>query len=314
MTLKKTAVAVLAFASSTAFAGSMGPVCMAGNVTVPCEPAAWSFGVQALYLQPTFGDDMRFIGLNRTTTTTTHIANAPDWAWGFKLEGAYRFGSGNDLNLNWSHLGSKTTSFNSDRGFFVPLEGTNLLAVKPNWDAVNLEYGQHVAFGDFKNIRLHGGIQYARIKTSMPMSGTWFTGDPDAPTSTYTANPKATFNGIGPRIGVDMSYGWGNGFGIYGNAAAAILAGKSKFNNLFIDTTRGTEYSSMSKTIVVPDVEAKVGLNYTYTLSQGWLTLDAGYMWVNYFDAQQTFYGTDPDNNFSLQGPYVGLKWVGGAV
>ena len=65
--------------------------------------------------------------------------------------------------------------------------------------------------------------------------------------------------------------------------------------------------------IVVPELEAKLGINYTYAIAQGDLTFDFAWLWINYFNVTQTdTYGYTPTNSdFGLQGPIFGLKWLG---
>jgi hypothetical protein len=281
--LKKAVLAVLALSSSSAvFAGTMGPVCTPGNVTVPCEHAAWEFGGYALDLQTTN------TGVYRPIFDNTYHDASSKWNWGFELEAGYHFNTGNDVNINWYHLDA-TNHF-----------GDELVRTSINhkWDAVNGEIGQFVDFSANNKIRFHGGFQFARIKSNL---SDYF------PFVDAADKYSTQFDGFGPRTGVDMNYVFGNGFGIYGKAATSLLVGSAKFNNVYDIYTA----DHGSRTAVVPELEAKLGASYTYAMAQGDLTLDAGYMWFNYFNALGQ--GIDHEyttHDFAATGPFVGLKYV----
>lgn len=308
--IKTTAAAVLALGSSAVFAGTMGPVCTPGNVTVPCESQAFDVAIRALYLQPVYDADFGYIGARETSPNNYSFIDADmDWDWGFYLEGSYHFSTGNDLTVNWTYW-SNTTDFTglTTSAFFSDVNaGTYRLGIEPTFNAVNIEFGQHVDFGEMKNIRFHAGLQYANIKTDLNIRGV-------GADVAYGANVESKFDGIGPRTGLDMSYDFGNGFAVYGNGAAAILVGSSDFHV----TASGISPAFLpissyrlngDKTAIVPELEAKLGAKYTYAMAQGDLTLDGGWMWTNYFNAQHRLNGVESD--FALQGPYIGLKYVG---
>lgn len=335
LNLKKTAVAVLALGSSAAFAGAMGPVCSAVNVTVPCESTAWEVGGKALYLQPSFSNG---IGTEATITASNGsgiaIGRNPQWTWGFMIEGAYHFNTGNDFNINWYHLNRSTSRTFGASSFSIPnfaglstiAEDTTItsagssFSINPHWDAVNFEFGQHVDFGENKSIRFHGGAEYARVtgNSSAVGSGTATTTLFPAVSPTtlafdynYAVTTNPTYNGFGPRLGADMSYDWGNGLGIYANGAGAVLAGTTKVNNtLALDAIGNSVSTNISAMRVVPELEAKLGATYTYAMAQGDLTADVGWMWVNYFNIANSGLGVG-DTDFGLQGLYFGLKWLG---
>lgn len=120
-----------------------------------------------------------------------------------------------------------------------------------------------------------------------------------------------------------MNYGVSYGFGVYANAATTLLIGPQGFNSSYADTTNTSNGArGGSNTGFVPELEGKLGLNYSYMLAQGHLTLDLGWMWINYFQITAhddynyaTQSGADVSySNFSEQGPYIGLKWLGNAL
>ncbi len=336
LNLKKTAVAVLAFGSSAVFAGTMGPVCTPGSVTVPCPRTAWDFGAQALYLQ-TSASGLDYIGsvVNAAGAETFPQINNR-WGWGFQIEGSYHFNTGNDLDLNWYHLDvSKNRTdllgvgqlFTDTYGnIWAPNSGVSMNGSN-KWDAVNLEFGQHVDMGEFVNMRFHGGVEYARVSNSATLRGSLSASTGIPVGSSQVIQSTITYNGFGPRVGADLGYGWNNGLSAYAKGAMSMLVGQSKFNRTntmpvavgtgpagALSAASGVFSASGSRTTVNPELEAKLGATYTYAMAQGDLSLDIGWMWVNYFNVLHhvpTGRGFVTASDFGVQGPFVGLKWVG---
>jgi hypothetical protein len=297
--VNRSVLSLFLIGASTSFAGTMGPVCTEGNVTVPCEMKAWDVGMYALYLQPSADADLGYWG-SYITNNEVHFNDwDAKWDWGFKLEGSYHFNTGNDININWYYFSETTNSIFTFGVSPATFQSNN--SIKTKWNAVNFEFGQHINLGEHKNIRVHGGLQYANITNTAFSDNLGNFG--------LATGGKLEFNGIGPRTGADLSYDCGNNFEFYANAAAALLVSTSKFN-LWNNITNLTTYAS--KNAVVPELEAKLGGKYHYAMEQGKLTVDAGWMVINYFNANHTFGGfLNGETDMSFNGPYVGFKWLG---
>lgn len=322
--LKKTTLAVLGLAvSGFASAGTMGPVCTPGNVTVPCETKQWDLGVQALYMKVIETADRAYE--HNIIPFNGYGESKNDWDWGYRLEGSYHFNTGNDVTVTWMHYKSDTTQAGF-RGLipFSPLLAplfTSYTAARENQlDQVNLVMGQHADFGLVKKMRFYGGLQYANIRSDITrlydQSPVQLV--PSGITS-VSKHDDSDFKGVGPVVGIDYSYNLTNEFSVTANGAGSILYGTSRLSNGYVGAPTTVVLSSLygSKKVMVPSLEAKLGLNYAYGMAQGVLNLEGGYQVVNYFNALQSAGINTPVNNvitstdFGLYGPYVGLKYVG---
>ena len=260
---KKTAIAALVLgfsgaASAAMYAPAPAPHCAAGNVTVPCERSAWDLGVDVLYAR---SED------NQASTVAGFRAK---YGWGFRLEGSYHFGTGNDATLNWSH-------YNKGSGV---RQG---VLFRSQFDWVNFEIGQHVDFGENVDVRFFGGVEYVNVVDNA-------FGGPLIRVADPLVNGRYT--GFGPRAGATAKYDFGNGFGVYSDAAMGLVVGKAR------DRTNGQNFYGSALT-----TEAGIGVSYTHAMAQGDLTgrLGWGVKQVNGAAG-----GVDSWNVFNL-----GLKWVG---
>lgn len=287
-------------------AGTMGPACVKEGVTVPCERRAWEIGGQALYLNVTNTNMGNALASFTNSNNETEFFNPfTHWQWGFMLEGAFHFNKGSDLNLNWYHYNNlQSPTFLQNTPTVSPVSINS--ALNTQWNAVNGEYGQLIDFTDYSNLRLFGGGQYFQLIHNI-------TYNVSSLSSSESLNTR--YNGFGPRIGADLAHHWANGFALYATGAASLLIGDADFNTTtvgFADAVVGTSHASILS--LVPELEGKLGAKYLYALSQGDLSLNLGYMWVNYFNAYNYITvgrSLDTTSDFGVNGPYIGMKWLG---
>ena len=319
--MKKIILIVLAMSGHVVFAGDMGSVCNQVNATTSCEGTSWDFGARALYLDPSYsGGYYRYAAVDNAAGEYENFNQ--NMSWGFYIEGSYHYNTDSDVSLNLYHIDqSKRGVFEGNFDFFGGLEaGLGITSINPQWNAVNLEFGQYVNLGENKHVRFHGGLQYARISISENLSGVNAEDVNDG--LAFQFDTKSIYNGFGARVGADMTYDIGHNVSLYSNLATAVLAGYNKINNTFYDNVGENFQINARKTTMAPEFEAKAGVKYNYGMAMGDLTVDLGWMWIDYFNATEVIPSnfvlrTTPQiivGNVGFQGLYFGLHWLGNGL
>ena len=307
----------LGLASSAAYAGMPAepmPVSNDINVTAPDQSGMWSFGAQAVLMQPTNKDfnyaDELVGSFNNPTQGSNDIQIKErtvdqNYHWWFGADISYAFpGNGRDVTLAYEGLhgtDSEATSSDAMRSTFSGLDYTGAKGESDtNYDAGDLVFGQKLDVG--QRIRLHPfvGLRYAYINTH---DTGYYTGgeqgDNRGNTLASSESDKLdnTFNGIGPRFGTDAQINLGQGFSIRGRLGLSALIGSRSIDNTVSLTTynadgsvlaTGAPYVTLaddSETRVIPEIDGRLGLNYTYDFdSNTALGFELGWQATNYFN------------------------------
>ncbi len=334
----------LGLASAAAYAGTVDttpmPVSNDINVTAPDQSGMWSFGATAVLMQPT---NKAFTYANSTSANidgnqvnfgSDHHTVDQGYHWWFGADITYAFpGNGRDVTLAYEGLhgddtdstGANGTLLTSSFGGVPYFDGSAEGKSDTSYDAGDLTFGQKLDVGS--RIRLHPfmGLRYAHINTDD--KGYYNSGDFGF--GTYAADSKLenTFNGIGPRFGSDAQVNLGQGFSVRGRLGLSALIGSSKVDNggaftaydpageaAFVVTGSN---NNESQTRVVPELDGRLGLNYTYNFDSSMaLGVEAGWQATNYFNVTSDQYQTFPfagqhyesTSNFGVQGPYARIQ------
>jgi hypothetical protein len=339
----------LGLASAAAYAGTIDttpmPVSNDINVTAPYQTGMWSFGATAVLMQPTnkaftYADSTSAnIDGNQVNFGSSHQTIDQGYHWWFGADITYAFpGNGRDMTLAYEGLHGNDTDSTSANDSLVTSTFSGLPYVnaegktETSYDAGDLTFGQKLDVGS--RIRLHPfmGLRYARINTID--TGNYNSGDdlvsfPGFEDVSYAGESKLenTFTGIGPRFGSDAQINLGQGFSVRGRLGLSALIGSNKVVNngnftIFndagdVDTTFAASNKNDSQTRVVPELDGRLGLNYTYDFDSSMaLGVEAGWQATNYFNVTSDQYQTFPfagqhyesTSNFGIQGPYARIQ------
>ncbi len=343
------------------------------DVTVPNQNGGIVVGATGLFLtagsNTTYGATggiAPFTTVNGISTVTTSNVSGtsldtnPNYHWAFGIQLGYMFpGTGNDITASWTHLNTHDSdSVNAGSGGVITPVPLSPAAAVTNpgllssgngrstnkLDAVDLMAGQRIFIGSDFNLRLSAGLEYARLQNSISNSFSGTT--PNTPSilvpggitnvvTAYNSGETSTFNGLGPKIGFDGRFCFGDsGFGFDSHLDGGLLIGNISDNQNASSVTNTSITSAATGTLlatgqdvivgsssadqnrrVVPFLDANLGVDYMYKFNnagQSSLTAELGYEASNYFNAIHTInvLGGVNNENFTTHGPFLTVKFA----
>lgn len=319
------------------------------EICLSCPCYTFDFEFDALYLQP-YSSNLHYVAealpLPLPSPNWKIRDIRPDYHFGYDVGvSAICHDRNTKARLNYIHFNSRdsdslTAPSNDMVGPFFEIgpDATPYTKAKGHvvfhYDALNLDYGVCVKFGDYLRTNFFGGIGGVRIKQKLNSKYSNSDG-----TLARSIKVPSSFLGMGPQLGVDFSYGICDGLHLTGEGIAALLVGNLKNHTSYASISPALAPLGIAppnkqsthvrnRTQAVPAFEGKLGLAYEFTLCNCAINVDAGYKVLLYINAIQSVdIGSEvvtpplvPDtvgvfartfqrnlSNFALAGPYLEL-------
>lgn len=275
-----------------------------------CPKMGPSLSIEYLYweiqednLYPVIFADQRVV--NGTNENNLKLKNQKfEYTSGFRAALGYNFHYEKyDVNLAWTRIHPDTTTHYSVSGtknliaipFFdqtdadVAKAGSFVSHWHVNYDMLDLEMGCKYTIGRRFKLRPNVGLKGGWINQLQRMkSNSIFLGQPMDEIVQGSVNRRNDFNGIGPRIGVDLRYGFGSHLGVFSAISGALLYGNFdlKTKTFLSDSSNGGVPGQGPSIVTIensekhlsPTVQILLGCDWARCFNQTyWVRFGAGY-------------------------------------
>lgn len=247
-----------------------------------CGESKWLFQADFLYWTTDFNAissiDASIQAEDSVADATIQISHPkPKWDPGVRLTAGWIGPEQWDIQASWTNFYNSKT--NSTAPFILQV-ATDNLGTSGNskftfrYNAANLEVGNTLALSSFLTIRPFAGIHALWINSDSklflvapPMAG--MTLQTDGFTANLNLNKRSW--AVGPRLGINTSWGNFNGFSLVGNVSGALVYGKQQAKvNAEVDITSAVDINihlrGDSRWHSMSTVQMQAGVAYTGNL------------------------------------------------
>lgn len=322
-------------------------------VDVPLLPGGFFANGTLYYLQafPSHGD-LDYASVNFGTTSSffsTLKEIEPDYDWGWSLSVGYTFPyTGNDIAFNYFQTDTQETDtinlFTAAAGTLTPVAAlifdSDIFNAPFTFASATSEYdinqadliaGQFIDIGCRFRAHPFVGARWTEFNRNI---NSVYLGPADATPATIIELEQSNFSGAGPLAGLDLSYYICMGFGAAAHFDSGLLIGDTDAENKIFSITGSdtstsilNAYKTDTSNRIIPEMDAKLGLNYTYVFNNtpnSDLTVEIGWHLSKYYKIADRLYtvindttGTVNDNfiinrvssNVGFSGPYISFVY-----